>query len=82
MLTVQKVNVSEDTMTRYVNIPQEFDFNAEEVFVNKIGDVLMITPVSRLAKTLERGAEILALYAGDFMEGGLPESIPVVREEL
>ena len=52
-----------NNQTYTVNIPPEFNFQAEEVYVNKIGDVLMITPVSRLAETLEHGAAILASYS-------------------
>ena len=82
MLTAQRTKVFVNNQTYAVNIPPEFNFRAEEVYVNKIGDVLMITPVSRLAETLERGAEILASYSEDFMRDGLPEEIPAVREEL
>ncbi len=42
----------------------------------------MMTPISRLAETLERGAAILASYSEDFMKNGLPEEIPAFREEL
>lgn len=82
MLTAQKINAYSENGIFSVNIPQDLGFNAEELYVNKIGDVLMITPVSRLAETLERGAEILAMLPEVFMEGGMPESIPAVREEL
>lgn len=71
-----------NNQTYSVNIPLEFTLNAEEVYINKIGDVLMITPVSRLAETLRRGAEILATLPDEFMAGGLPETVPAVREEL
>lgn len=76
MLAAQRVRVLDNSL----NIPQEFNFHAEEVYINKIGDVLMITPVSRLSETLERGASMLASL--DFMKDGLPEEIPAVREEL
>ena len=78
MLAAQKTRISMNT----INIPQEFNFNSEEVYINKIGDIVMITPVSRLADTLERGAEILAMFAPDFMEDGRPDTIPAVRDEL
>ena len=83
MLTAQKSKVFVNDQTYTVNIPKEFNLqSAEEVYVNKIGDVLMITPVNRLAETLERGAAILASYSEDFMRDGLPEEISAVREEL
>ncbi len=82
MLTAQKTKVFTNDNMYAVNIPQEFDLNVEEVYINKIGDVLMITPVGRLAGALERGAEILAAFSPDFMAEGRPESITAIREEL
>ena len=83
MLIASRANVFENNQTYAVNIPPELNFHAQEVYMNKIGDVLMITPVSRLAETFERGAAILASYSEDFMKDGkdgLPEEIPAVRE--
>ena len=82
MLTASRAKVYENNQTYAVNIPQELNFQAEEVYMNKIGDVIMMTPISRLAETLERGAAILASYSEDFMKNGLPEEIPAFREEL
>ncbi len=65
-----------------LNIPQELNFDAEKVYINKIGDVLIMTPVNRLAETLERGAAIIAEFADDFMKDAMPEEIPAVREKL
>lgn len=62
-----------------VRIPAQYRFNDNEVFVNKIGDTLMITPIEKLAESLERGA---AMIPDDFMEDGIPDEIPVRREEL
>lgn len=62
-----------------VRIPAEYRFEEDELFVNKIGDVLILTPVSAMAKTLEIGT---SLIPDDFMEDGRPEEIPSVREEL
>ena len=79
MLMASRAKVFENNQTYAVRIPQELNFHAEEVYMNKIGDVLMITPVGRLAETLERGAAILASYSEDFMKDGLPEEIPAVK---
>ena len=62
-----------------VRIPAEFRFEEEEVFINKIGDTLLITPKSSLADTLRLGAE---LVSDDFMEDGRPGEIPSRREAL
>ena len=82
MLTAKKSRVYVNNKTCSINIPREFGLNAEEVYVNKIGDVIMITPVIRLAETLKQGAKILVALPDEFMAEGLPESIPALREDL
>lgn len=77
--TMQTTRVFMNGRSQAVRIPAEFRFEEEEVFVNKIGDTLMITPRSSLAGTLRLGAE---LVSDDFMEDGRPSEIPAVREEL
>ena len=62
-----------------VRIPKEYRFKTDEVFINKIGDTIMLTPVKSLADSLLTGARMLP---EDFFEEGRPDSIPAVREEL
>ena len=62
-----------------VRIPKAYRFDVEEVFINKIGETVVLTPVSSLAETFERG---IAMISEDFLAEGIPESIPVRREEL
>ncbi len=40
MLTASRAKVFENNQTYAVNIPQELNFQAEEVYMNKIGDVI------------------------------------------
>ena len=62
-----------------VRIPKEFRFNTDEVFINRIGDALVLTPQSSLAASFEMG---LSMVTPDFLSEGVPESIDSVREEL
>ncbi len=62
-----------------VRIPAEYRFEEDELFINKIGDTLMLTPKSSLMNTLREGA---ALVPEDFMADGRPDEVPSVREEL
>ena len=59
-----------------VRIPKEYRFNVDEVFINKIGDTVMLTPKKKLADAFERGAKMLT---DDFLSDGIPESIPSER---
>lgn len=79
-VATQTTKVFMNGRSQAVRIPAEFRFNMEdELFVNKVGDTLMLTPMSSLAGTLKRGA---AMVSDDFMVNGRPEEIPAVREEL
>ncbi len=62
-----------------VRIPKEYRFNVDEVFINKIGDTIVLTPLSSLADSFDKGA---AMLTDDFLSAGVPESISVNREEL
>ena len=62
-----------------VRIPVEYRFEETELYVNKIGDTLMLTPVSALAESLRQGVQLIP---DDFMEGGMPPEIQAFREEL
>lgn len=62
-----------------VRIPKEYRFDVEEVFINKIGNVLVLVPKEDLAAEFEKGA---AMLTEDFLAEGLPESVPSIREAL
>lgn len=62
-----------------VRIPKEYRFQVDEVFINKIGDAIMLTPVDSLADAFDRGARLLT---EDFLADGMPESVESPRESL
>ena len=76
----QTTKVFMNGRSQAVRIPAEYRFNEDdELFINKIGDTVMITPKASLADSLIRGA---AMLPDDFMKDGFPEEIPSVRETL
>ena len=62
-----------------VRIPAEFRFEEDELFVNKIGDTLIMAPKSSLVESMMQG---LSLISDDFMEEGRSDEIPTVRENF
>ena len=62
-----------------VRIPKEYRFDTDEVFINKIGNVLILVPKEELAAEFEKGA---AMLTEDFLAEGLPETVPSYREDL
>ncbi len=62
-----------------VRIPREYRFDVEEVYINKIGDALILTPVDSLAAAFDRGA---AMLTDDCLADSVPEALPSERESL
>ena len=62
-----------------VRIPKEYRFDVDEVYINKIGNALVLVPKADLASEFEKGA---AMLSEDFLAEGLPNSVPSVREAL
>ncbi len=62
-----------------VRLPKEYRFDTDEVYINKIGDTVMLTPVRSLAEAFDRGAELLT---DDFLSDGMPDEQESVREIL
>lgn len=75
----QTTKVFMNGRSQAVRIPVEYRFDEEELFINKIGDTVMLTPKTSLINTMKQGLELIS---DDFMEDGRPDEIPVVREEL
>lgn len=62
-----------------VRLPKEFRFSSSEVYINKIGDALILTPAEKLPETFDAG---LAAFTDDFLADALPEELPSERLEL
>lgn len=75
----QTTKVFMNGRSQAVRIPAEYRFEESELYINRIGNTLMLTPVSSLAESLRQGA---SLISDDFMNEGMPDEITAVREEL
>ena len=60
-----------------VHFPPEFRFTTDEVFINKIGDTVMLTPKTSLRDATSRGA---ALLPDDFLSDGRPATMDTKGE--
>lgn len=76
---METARVFTDTHGQTVNIPPKYRLDVEELFITKIGDTLILTPVDTLAEAFDRGA---AMLTEDFLADGVPESLPSIREKL
>lgn len=63
-----------------IRIPSEYRFNMDdELYINKVGDTLIVTPKSSLKDSFEKS---LTMFTDDFLEEGRPEeSSNMIRDE-
>ncbi len=66
------VRIFSNGRSQAVRIPKEYRFDVDEVYINKIGNVLVLVPKADLASEFEKGA---AMLSEDFLAEGLPNSI-------
>lgn len=62
-----------------IRIPKEYRLPDEDIFVNRVGDTVTLTPVSKLRETFTQS---LRLFSDDFMAEGRPAQIPSERDPL
>lgn len=64
-----------------VRIPKEYRFpqNDEELYINKVGDAVILIPRESIKATFLQG---LHMVTDDFLADDRPEELPNVREDL
>lgn len=63
--------------TQLVELPKNFRFREEEIFINRVGDAILLLPKE---KTLAGIMSELDLFTDDFMSEGRKDLPPEVRE--
>ncbi len=62
-----------------IRIPKEYKLPDEDIFINRIGNTITLTPVSKLRESFLQG---LQMFTDDFMEDGRPPQIETKRDSL
>ena len=76
---MQTAKVFSSGRSQAVRIPKEYRFDSEEVFINRVGDAVILTPVSKAADVFRQG---LIGFTDDFLSEGRPAQLPTEREGL
>ena len=76
---MQTAKVFTSGRSQAVRIPKEFRFEAEEVFINRVGDAVILTPIGKAKDVYHQG---VSGFSVDFLASGRPEQIPTAREDL
>ena len=66
---MELTNVFTSGGSQAVQIPPEYSFHVDKVYINKVGDALILTPMDKLQDVFNQG---LADVTADFMEEGRP----------
>lgn len=75
MLTAK---IFENGRSQAVRLPKEYRFNCDEVIVNKIGDVVILTPKNDKWNEVMLGGS----FSEDFFKDGRMQPESEIREEL
>ena len=76
---MQRAKVFTSGRSQAVRIPKEYRFDESEVFINRVGDALILTPVNKIQAVYQQGLES---FSADFLSNGRPEQNPTYREGL
>ena len=76
---METAKVFESGRSQAVRIPKRFRFSGDEVFIQKIGDAILLTPKEKAWETFLEG---LNGFTDDFFEDGREQGTPQVREPL
>lgn len=72
--------IFENGRSQAVRIPKEYRFSEDEVFINKVGEIVMLIPKSSKWAGLQNGIQ---MFSDDFMTEGREEKpMEQEREEL
>lgn len=71
--------VLENGLEQAITLPKECHISEDEVFVNKVGEIVMLIP-----KSFEWGGFLnsLNMFSDDFMENGREQGFEQARESL
>ena len=71
--------VFENGRSQAVRLPKEYRFTSDEVMVNKIGDIVLLFPMTNKWDSFMKAID---LFSDDFMADGRAADLIQEREEL
>ena len=69
----------ENGRSQAVRLPKKFRFSGEEVYIQKMGDVVLLVPKEKVWETFLEG---LSSFSEDFFTEGREQLAPQLREDL
>ena len=78
-MRVQTAKIFENGRSQAVRLPKQYRFSGSEVFIRKLGDVVMLIPKDRAWNTFLEGIDS---FTDDFFESDREQGISQEREDL
>ncbi|MBQ9492561.1 MAG: AbrB/MazE/SpoVT family DNA-binding domain-containing protein [Oscillibacter sp.] len=76
---METAKIFETGRSQAVRLPKRFRFSGNEVFIQKIGNVVLLTPKEKAWETFLEG---LNGFTDDFFQDGREQEPPQMREPL
>ncbi len=79
VIIMMTAKVFENGRSQAVRLPKECRFSSDEVMVNRIGDIVMLFPITNKWDSFVKA---LDMFSDDFMKNGRMDNTLQAREEL
>ena len=76
---METARIFENGRSQAVRLPKKYRFDGDEVFVQRLGDAVLLTPKADAWQTF---MSVLKSFTEDFMTDGREPEIPTARESL
>jgi len=76
---MQSAKLFTNGRSQAVRLPKEFQFSGKEVFIQKVGDAVLLLPHDKSWEVFLHG---LNSFSEDFMNNGRDQGINQIREQL
>ncbi len=76
---MEKAKIYTNGRSQAVRLPKEYRFDTDEVYINKIGDMVILMPLDTFEKSFDLGARMLS---DDFLSEPMPDGIDPERMDL
>ena len=76
---METAKIFENGRSQAVRLPKKYRFEGDEVFIQRLGDAVLLTPKADAWQTFMNG---LNNFTDDFMSDGREAEIPTARDSL
>ena len=76
---MQTAKLFQNGRSQAVRLPKEFQFKGDDVFIQKLGDAVLLIPRTKIWETFEEG---INGFSDDFMKDGRNQGSDQIREGL